>query len=59
MIDKIVLLFDEDGLLLLFFKLILFRYLGNGQLTKDELYSMALRSNMFPKFHYYLKQTLT
>lgn len=44
MIDKIILLFDENG---------------DGQLTKDELYSMALRSNMFPKFHHYLKQTPT
>ncbi|UJR36515.1 hypothetical protein I4U23_029236 [Adineta vaga] len=42
MIDKMVTLFDEDG---------------NGQLTKEELYSLALRSNIFPKFHYYLKQT--
>ena len=31
--------------------------LGDGQLTKDELYSMALRSNIFPKFHHYLRQT--
>ncbi|CAF1364153.1 unnamed protein product, partial [Adineta ricciae] len=42
MIDRMVTLFDDDG---------------NGQLTRDELYSMALRSNIFPKFHYYLKQT--
>ncbi|CAF1366054.1 unnamed protein product, partial [Adineta ricciae] len=42
MIDRMVTLFDDDG---------------NGQLTKDELYSMALRSNIFPKIHYYLKQT--
>ncbi|CAF0735013.1 unnamed protein product [Adineta steineri] len=44
MIDRMVTLFDEDG---------------NGQLTKDELYSMALRSNAFPRFHSYLKQTST
>ncbi len=57
-IDKIVLIFDEDGLFFCFlFQLIFFYSIGNGQLTKDELYSMALRSNMFPKFHYYLKQT--
>ncbi|CAF4581227.1 unnamed protein product [Rotaria sp. Silwood1] len=42
MIDRIVSIFDEDG---------------DGQLEKDELYSLALRSNMFPKFHQYLKQT--
>ncbi|CAF2524319.1 unnamed protein product [Rotaria sp. Silwood2] len=42
MIDRIVSIFDDDG---------------DGQLEKDELYSMALRSNMFPKFYQYLKQT--
>ncbi|CAF0777041.1 unnamed protein product [Rotaria sordida] len=41
MIDRMVSMFDEDG---------------DGQLERDELYSMALRSNMFPKFHHYLKQ---
>ena len=34
-------------------------YVGNGQLQKDELYSMALRSKMFPKFHHYLKKKRT
>lgn len=42
MIEKLFHLFDEDG---------------NGQLTNDELYSMALRSNIFPKIHSYLKQS--
>ncbi|CAF2116572.1 unnamed protein product [Rotaria magnacalcarata] len=42
MIEKMVTLFDEDG---------------NGHLEKDELYSMALRSHVFPKFYQYLKQT--
>ena len=42
-----------------YFDLFYFYFIGNGQLTKDELYSMALRSNMFPKFHHYLKQTPT
>ena len=59
MIDRMVTLFDDDGST--FFeclRLIFIRFcLGNGQLTKDELYSMALRSNIFPKLHYYLKQT--
>lgn len=58
MVEKIVTIFDEDGE---FIRFVLLPstcfHLGNGQLTKDELYSMALRSNMFPKFHYYLKQT--
>ena len=41
MVDKLFRLFDEDG---------------NGQLTNDEFYSMALRSNIFPKLHSYFKQ---
>ena len=61
MIDRMLALFDEDGeneiWILIQSSLFSLFALGNGQLTKDELYSMALRSNMFPKFHYYLKQT--
>ncbi|CAF1136162.1 unnamed protein product [Rotaria sp. Silwood1] len=41
MIDKIFFIFDEDA---------------NGQLTKDELYSLSLRLNIFPKFHHFLKK---
>jgi hypothetical protein len=61
MIDRMVILFDDDGLLnsVFLIKISFFISIGNGQLTKDELYSMALRSNMFPKFHYYLKQIST
>jgi hypothetical protein len=42
MIDRIFLLFDEDA---------------NGQLSKDELYSLSLRLNIFPKYHLFLKKT--
>ncbi|CAF4676754.1 unnamed protein product, partial [Rotaria sp. Silwood2] len=41
MIDRIFLIFDEDA---------------NGQLTKDELYSLSLRLNIFPKYHHFLKK---
>lgn len=41
MVEKLFRLFDEDG---------------NGQLTNDEFYSMALRSNIFPKIHSYFRQ---
>ncbi|CAF1440691.1 unnamed protein product [Rotaria sordida] len=41
MIDRMFLIFDEDA---------------NGQLTKDELYSLSLRLNIFPKFHHFLKK---
>ena len=58
MIDKMLALFDDDGENNLWSSIEFSSFsLGNGQLTKDELYSMALRSNMFPKLHYYLKQT--
>ncbi|CAF1066154.1 unnamed protein product [Didymodactylos carnosus] len=40
MIDKMLILFDDDG---------------NGQLDANEFFSMSLRTNMFPKFHNYLK----
>ncbi|CAF1062818.1 unnamed protein product [Adineta steineri] len=42
MIDKMFSLFDEDV---------------NGQISKDELYSLTLRLNIFPKVHHFLKQT--
>ena len=42
MLDRIFLLFDEDA---------------NGQLSKDELYSLSLRLNIFPKLHLFLKKT--
>jgi hypothetical protein len=41
MIDKLFLLFDEDG---------------NRQLSKDELHTLGLRLNIFPKVHHFLKQ---
>jgi hypothetical protein len=41
MIDWMFLSFDEDS---------------NGQLSKDELYSLSLRLNIFPKIHYFLKK---
>ncbi|UJR09586.1 hypothetical protein I4U23_013821 [Adineta vaga] len=44
MIDRLFTFFDEDV---------------NGQLSKDELYSLSLRLNIFPKFHRFLKQTST
>jgi hypothetical protein len=42
MIDRMFLSFDEDS---------------NGQLSKDELYSLSLRLNIFPKIHHFLKKT--
>ena len=60
MIDRLVVLFDEDGWCLKIAHIRIlssFFRLGNGQLTKEELYSMAIRSNTFPKFHQFLKQT--
>jgi hypothetical protein len=60
MVDRMLALFDDDGQSLnraFDLSYVDDYFLGNGQLTKDELYSMALRSNMFPKIHYYLKQT--
>jgi len=61
MIDRIFLLFDEDGLFLIkfLFTLIFFFFpnLANGQLSKDELYTLSLRLNIFPKLHRFFKQT--
>lgn len=31
--------------------------LGNGELSKDEFYSLSLRLNIFPRFHRYFKET--
>ncbi|CAF3298662.1 unnamed protein product [Rotaria socialis] len=42
MIDRMFLMFDEDA---------------DGQMTKDELYSLSLRLNIFPKMHHFLKQS--
>ncbi|CAF1191566.1 unnamed protein product [Rotaria magnacalcarata] len=41
MIDRMFLMFDDDA---------------DGQLTKDELYSLSLHLNIFPKIHHFLKQ---
>jgi hypothetical protein len=65
MINRLFLTFDEDGL---FCQAFVFRWtkllflsfpLVNGQLSRDELYSLSLRLNIFPKFHRFLKQTST
>ena len=59
MVDKMITMFDDDGMKSsrLYSSICSSLRLGNGQLTSEELYSMALRSNIFPKFHHYLKQT--
>lgn len=58
MIDRLLLIFDDDGEWpCRYFSVHSRSHLANGEFSKDEFYSFALRLNIFPRFHQYLKQT--